>query len=153
MSYRYTGDYIRARGGLPILGALAGGLIKKGISFLGKKILKKPAAVIKAVGGALAKPIVATALGSAGAGAVVGRTAAVAQMERAEERAVEAALNGGRLPPQFRRRINPLNPKALRRATRRLEQFRGHATKALRELGFTVQRSGRGRARGKAVCD
>ena len=43
-------------------------------------------------------------------------------------------------PPS--RRMNVLNPRALTRANRRMEGFRTVSTKALRELGYTVARSG-----------
>jgi hypothetical protein len=47
------------------------------------------------------------------------------------------------------RRMNALNPRALTRATRRLHGFHSKSKKALRELGYTVVRTGTARGGGK----
>lgn len=51
-----------------------------------------------------------------------------------------------------RRTMNHLNPKALSRATRRVEGFVKKARKAVSPLGYTIQRRGAGRAAPKKRC-
>lgn len=137
----YYGSYVGDPGILSGLGRVAGKLVGKvlpkipgiggvigtGISIVGK-VLKRGGKIVGKIPGA----------GAVGTGVAIGAGAAAA------EKIAARAMNGGARVGG--RRINPLNPKALRRSTRRLAMFRGHATKALRELGYTVQRSGTARA-------
>lgn len=51
-----------------------------------------------------------------------------------------------------RRSMNHLNPKALTRATRRVEGFVKKARKAVSQLGYTVVRRGSGRGKSSRKC-
>lgn len=133
MSY-YRGDYYRGDGnyykGDPFLGALVAGV--------GGKLLKKAAGWVgrQTVGGLIGK----------GAGAATA-AAAIPAVTRAVTRPREelvirpgAALPGGE--PLFDtfttrkkyRRMNPLNPKALKRALRRAEGFEKFAKQTMSAL-------------------
>ena len=133
----YRGDYYR---GDPFLGALAGAAIKK-VGGIALRALSKTGA--KTVGGGLAR----VAGGAAVAAPVL--SAATSMVPRAATGSMPislgpigidpmAALPGGR--PLFtfgqrkRRRINPLNPKALRRALRRAEGFEKFAARTVNSL-------------------
>lgn len=165
--YRYQGDYhvgrgrgdylyARGRGGIPLIGALLAKVAPKAISAVGKllNIGKKAASNLPV-------PYVAPAAGAAGtsmAKSVLTGAAAGA----AGTAIAEAVLNGNGGARKKRRSMNPLNPKALTRATRRISSFHDRSAKALRQLGYTVQRQGAasrarrggcgGGCKGKCTC-
>jgi len=132
MSY-YRGDYYRGDGGnyykgdpfLPVLGALAVGA--------GKKLLGKAGRWVgrQTVGGLIGK-----GAGTVAAGAVVSR----ATRGREIVLDVDAAMPGGEPMLELRRerkkyrRMNPLNPKALKRGIRRLEGFEKFARSTMSAL-------------------
>jgi len=129
----YRGDYYRGDGGnyykgdpwLPVLGAalkgVAGGLVKKAGRWVGRQT----------VGGLAAKTAVAVAAPVAVSRATRGKEIVID---------VDAALPGGqpfmRLQGERRkyRRMNPLNPKALKRGIRRLEGFEKFARSTMSAL-------------------
>lgn len=137
----YRGDYYR---GDPFLGALAGAAIRK----VGGAVIRAGARVLgatgaKTVGGGLARV--------AGAAGTVAAAAPIIQMAAPRAGSGSApiqlgplgidptsALPGGQ--PLFtwgkkkRRKINPLNPKALRRALRRTEGFEKMAARTVNSL-------------------
>jgi hypothetical protein len=133
----YRGDYYR---GDPFLGALAGAAIKK-VGGAALRALGKTGA--KTVGGGLARV-------AAGAGTVAAAAPIIsAAIPRAATGSMPislgpigidpmSALPGGR--PLFtfgqkkRRKMNPLNPKALRRALRRSEGFEKMAARTVNSL-------------------
>lgn len=143
MGYYARGDYYR---GDPFIGALIGGaakslgigkLVAKGASWLGKRI--SPSSVKKAtaiVGTAVAAPVLTAAAGSF----LPARTQGGAMPVNIGPLGINpgAALPGGE--PLFswgtkkRRKMNPLNPKALRRAVRRAEGFEKFAKATVNAL-------------------
>jgi hypothetical protein len=133
----YRGDYYR---GDPFLGALAGAAIKK----VGGAVLRGLSRTgAKTVGGGLAR----VAAGTAAAVPIVQAAGSLIPGRAAGQMPINlgpigidpgAALPGGR--PLFtfgqkkRRKINPLNPKALRRALRRTEGFEKMAARTVNSL-------------------
>lgn len=136
---------LAASQGDPFLGALLpalGGLVAKGVGKLagfigrigGKKVatataaakpLSRTAAIsqVREIGGRIltrAKPF----LPAVGAGVAAAAAGSV----------LEGILGPDGVPRARRRRMNPLNPKALRRATRRLSSFNKMAKKTQSEL-------------------
>jgi len=151
--YKYSGDYTYSRmvgdyyRGDPFLGGLirtALPVLFKGAKAVGTKLLGKGAARVA--------PTLVPALPGAAALTAAAVTRSALQKVPPGMKPVpglkgkvQRFLPGGATGFFKRRTMNPLNPRALTRATRRLEGFRTKATKALRELGFTVSRVGRGR--------
>jgi hypothetical protein len=149
----YQGDYYRGDPGfLSALGSIAkaavgfipgvGPTLSKGIDAISAAKAAKTAAriAVPAAAGAAATGVVATGLGklrkvgaiakahpvltgagAAGVGALVGA---------ATEKGVAGMLNGGRM--RRHRRMNPLNPRALRKALRRAHSFAKFAKKVIR---------------------
>ncbi len=133
----YRGDYYR---GDPFLGALAGAAIKK-VGGLALRALRGTGA--KTVGGGLARVAGATAAAVPvvqAAGGLIPRPAQGAMPISLGPIGINpmGALPGG--SPLFtfgqkkRRKINPLNPKALRRALRRAEGFEKMAARTVNSL-------------------
>ncbi len=133
----YRGDYYR---GDPFLGALAGAAIKKAGGWALRQLGRTGA---KTVGGGLARV--------AGAAGTVAAVAPIVQMALPQRGTGMAPINlgplgidpGSALPggrpfltygQKRRRRINPLNPKALRRALRRTEGFEKFAARTVNSL-------------------
>jgi hypothetical protein len=133
----YRGDYYR---GDPFLGALAGAAIKKvggavlrGLSRTGAKTVGGGLARV-AGGVAVAAPVVSAA------GGLIPRPATGSMPISLGPIGIDpmSALPGGRPFLTFgqkkRRKINPLNPKALRRALRRTEGFEKMAARTVNSL-------------------
>lgn len=171
MSY-YMGDFYR---GDPGIGSFLGGIFKKAVSFIpgvgpiastvmdavmpgGAKtvaarapvaagaitaaagnIASKGRAVVRSVGGTIMKHPVLSAAGAAGALGAAG-VATGMHMGKASAR---AAAGLGRK----HRRMNSCNPRALRRAARRLHSFAKHYRKA---VGFVSPHPKKGRMYFKA---
>lgn len=136
----YTGDYYR-------------GDNYAGDYYRGDSIFKKIAKGVAKVGGALlgATPVGAVVKSLVPVRNVGGLPAVGGTRDRLARRFLgqipELPEPGERYSPwagagRRRRSMNVLNPKALTRATRRLCGFRTKATSALRELGYTVARTG-----------
>ena len=150
MGYRV--QYARMRGDPFSIGGLLGGVAK----FAGG-ILPGPAGmVLKAAGGLLSKPKPAqigppiqqiTQVGPAGV------------IYKKTEYGAQLPSIGGMPSPGFgkrRRRMNPLNPRALRRAASRLNSFKTHVKSVSRALGqpvsFGAKRSSGSRSRRACGC-
>jgi hypothetical protein len=133
----YRGDYYR---GDPFLGALAGAAARK-VGGLALRALRGTGA--KTVGGGLAR----VATGAAAAVPIVQAAGSLIPGRATGQMPISlgpigidpmAALPGGR--PLFafgkakRRKMNPLNPKALRRALRRSEGFEKFAARTVNSL-------------------
>lgn len=122
------GDYYSGRGDPGIFGLLAGTVLKAGARLVSK--LVKPAAVGGLVAGGIK---MAPKIPSALQGPIVVHPG--------------AALPGGKpfleFPGQHgkRRRMNPANAKALRRAIRREQAFIKLARRSLKGTGITIHRT------------
>lgn len=144
MSYRYQGDYLyaRGRGGFPLIGGLIAKVAPKLIAGAGKLLGIGGKTVTPAIA-PIALPTVARTVPAVAAPTVGSILKNLPIFGGAAVGAVGAmgisALLGGK---KKRRTMNPLNPKALSRATRRLCGFRDKSKKALSELGYTVTRTG-----------
>lgn len=79
----------------------------------------------------------------AGAGAAVG-TVAAPFMKQAQPRVTKA----GAVTTRKRPRMNPYNPRALARASRRIDSMRKSMSKALRHTNYKIVSKGAGRGRG-----
>jgi len=134
----YRGDYYK---GDPFLGALIGGVARKVVPRLARgalNLLRRTGA--KTVGGGLAR----VAGGVATAGTVISTGRDIARGLRPENEITfspENMLPGG--SPMFGvrrkyRKMNPLNPRALKRALRRAEGFEKFAKKTVNALYKTV---------------
>lgn len=127
----YRGDYYR---GDPLLGAIvgavAGGAVKRAAKWVGKQVGRATgragAAIGRAVG--MGAPI----LRDAGAGALGGAAGYTLGQRIPQLGPIEI---GGKEPKKYRR-MNPLNPKALRRALRRAEGFEKFARKTVSGLRY-----------------
>ncbi len=121
----YRGDFVRGYGrqrGDPFFGVLAGAL-----PLLGKAVSTVKRFLPKRLPGLPGAGKLGAIVGPAAGGALVGRM---------------LPGPGMGLPGQRRRRMNPANPKALRRAIRRQAGFIKLAQRTLRGSGFTVKRTG-----------
>jgi len=128
----YRGDYYR---GDPFLGALVGGAIKMGA---GRAIGRAGAFVGKALGRA-GKAVGVTARDAAPAtiGGAVGYTLgqrSTGMGPLPQMGPLSAGPQGPLMLMQKRRRMNPLNPRALRRALRRAEGFEKFAARTVNAL-------------------
>lgn len=162
MAY-YRGDYYRGdyyRGDL-------GGFLKKAVKVVGAGvggfITGGPVGAIKSGISALAKP---TAMSNSAAIAnTVGTMGIGGSILKAGGKLVGPILAGKEVYDMGkgfglfggggngkRRSMNHLNPKALSRATRRVEGFVKKARKAVSPLGYTLQRRGAGRCAPKRKC-
>ena len=152
MAY-YRGDYYRGdyyRGDLGGFLRKAGRVVSGGV---GGFITGGPVGAIKgAIGGLRSSPtnaaIVSNGVGMMGIGGAIGTAIKIGA------RALPAIGTGIAVEKAFglfgggngkRRTMNHLNPKALARATRRVEGFVKKARKAVSPLGYTVVRRGSGR--------
>lgn len=153
MAY-YRGDYYRGdyyRGDL-------GGFLKKAVKVVGAGVggfvTGGPVGAIKAGIGALAKPtamsnaaVISNAVGTMGIGGSILKAGGklvgpiLAGKEVFDIGKGFGLFGGGN---GKRRTMNHLNPKALSRATRRVEGFVKKARKAVSPLGYTVVRRGSG---------
>lgn len=131
MSY-YRGDYHRGDyyRGDPFIGALVAGvggkLVKKGAGWVGRKLGGAGAAIGRGV--AMTPPILRDAAGSTIGGAVgygIGRLPTLSPSE-----GLPFGLGG----KKKYRKMNPLNPRALRRALRRAEGFEKFAKRTVNAL-------------------
>lgn len=133
----YRGDYVgQKRGGYYRGDPFLGGLIARGAARIAGPVLRRAGQWIgrQTVGGAIAKGAGAVATGAAVVGA--GRSVARGQPISID---LGAAMPGGE--PLFSfggrkkyRRMNPLNPRALKRALRRAEGFEKFARKTVNAL-------------------
>jgi len=133
----YRGDYVgQARGGYYKGDPFIGGLIARGVKAVAGPLVRKAGRWLgrQTVGGAIAKG--AGAVATAGTVVGVGRSIA-----RSQPIVIDpgAAMPGGE--PLFGfggrkkyRRMNPLNPRALKRALRRAEGFEKFARKTVNAL-------------------
>lgn len=131
MAY-YRGDYYRGDGnyyrGDPFIGGLiagaAGKLVKKGVQWVGRQT----------VGGLIGKTAAAGAAAAA-APAVARRVAQTQVTIRPSEimPGGEEFIDFGPMRKKYRK-MNPLNPKALRRALRRAEGFEKFAKRTMSAL-------------------
>lgn len=128
MAYRRR--LVRARGGLPMLAAAAGRKLAPAVArmLFGRRRIKKATELIT-------RPLGRIVLPGLGAGA------AAAGARRAGRAFSQARDEEG---PK-RRRINPTNPKALRRAIKRLKSFRKLARKLEAALPKAKPRGKKGR--------
>ncbi len=132
--------------GAPLGGmGMAGALAKRPGFFSG--LMRRAAGVVtspaaKAILGAVLPPIGGMAIGAAGAAAAMmrGRRGAVVAGAEAAPRGFHISKRTGRTVRN--RRLNPYNPRALRRAVRRAHAF---ARMARRVISFTSPRAPRGR--------
>lgn len=143
--YYRGGGYYRAGGNIfKTIGGVVGGAVKgliKGGPF---------GAITGAIGGAVSttrQNVADATLAAGGTGSAYTpalrakhNAAIVAAKQRQQITAGPSAAMGGGGGGFGRRHMNTLNPKALRRAARRLEGFEKHAKKALRPLGLHVVR-------------
>lgn len=129
----YRIQYARHRGDPFSIGGLLGGVAK----FAGGIIPGPAGMVLKAAGGLLSKPKPAQ----------IGPPIREVQMgpggiiyKKTEYGAQATGLGGGIFPSsgRKRRRMNPLNPRALRRAASRLNSFKTHVKSVSRALGQPV---------------
>lgn len=130
----YRGDYYR---GDPFLGALIGAGVKKAAGFIGSRIGR--------AAGRIPPALVQRATdigGGAAAGFAAGRGRGMPELMPIGPISL-APMPGGAVAPRDplkamgkggRRRINPLNPKALRRALRRAEGFEKFAARTVNSL-------------------
>jgi len=133
----YRGDYVgQTRGGYykgdPFLGGVIAGVARRVVAPLARKAGRWIGR--QTVGGAIAKGAGAVATGSAAVG--VGRSIAQSRPISID---LSSAMPGGE--PLFSlggkrkyRRMNPLNPRALKRALRRAEGFEKFARKTVNAL-------------------
>lgn len=149
MGYYGMGDYYRsARGdyyrGDPFLGALLGGavrvggaLVKRGIQALAKRPISTAVATAPIIA-----PIVRGAGGLLPQGPAGGSPIQIGKVGVNPS----AILPGGKpfltYGSRSYRRMNPANPKALRRAIRREQAFVKLARRALKGTGLTISRKG-----------
>lgn len=131
----YRGDYYR---GDPFLGALAGlagravgKLAKKAVGWVGRQATSRV--------GRMGVPILRDAASSTVAGAV-GYTMGRREAEGYSEIGQIPRLGSGGGAPKRYRRMNPLNPKALRRALRRAEGFEKFARKTVSGLRYGAKK-------------
>jgi hypothetical protein len=147
MAY-YMGDYYQGDPGP--LGALAGGLVLRGAKPLAKK-------VGGLIGKVLRKPATGPAVGSAATGVLVTRAATQQPPPGYRPKPglrglLERITPGGKTGYVRTRRMNPANPKALRRALRRIAGFGKLAQRARRDVSraataIGVRRRTQGRKR------
>lgn len=130
--YMLTGDP-----GFFSLLPLAGKLIAKGVGKLtAAKAAAGPGTAIAKIG-RLALPTIGTVATVGQVGSAVRRGISARRAVAVGAGAVAVAAGAAKLLPGERRRfrrMNPLNPKALKRATRRLSGFSGFVTSTQREL-------------------
>ena len=151
--------------GDPFWGALAGLAVKGVGKLVGKVVGKKALPIVKEIATTtaimqlprVALPVlVGTGAAAAGIAARVGGAARrIAPLAIGTGVAGVAAAGGAALLGGERRRfrrMNPLNPKALKRATRRLAGFHVFATSTASELRKLAPRSSTRCAPRKAVC-
>lgn len=167
MSY-YMGDYYR---GDPGIGSFFGGLVKSAVGMipgvggvasklLGKvmpggspKLFAGATSAIQKVSGAIVKHPVLSAAGAAGAvGAMGGALASHVATSMGGAGACPRGFHPGKSKHNRgscvrNRRMNSCNPRALRRAARRLHSFARHYRKA---VGFTSPHPKKGRMYFKA---
>ena len=147
MSYRYQGDYLyaRGRGGIPFIGAALAKIAPKAIQGVGKLLgIGKKAATSNLPVPYVAAPTISTVTKTAIAAGAAGVATGAA---------LTTLADGTVVMRKKRRSMNPLNPRALTRATRRISSFHDRSAKALRQLGYVVSRAGAARrAGGKCGC-
>lgn len=126
--YRGDGNYYR---GDPFLGALLGAAVSGVGKLFKKKVTSK---VGGAIGSAIGKvtPILRDVALPLGGGALIGGGAGLA-IEKFGPSAVSAATSMFGARKKYRR-MNPLNPRALRRALRRAEGFEKFARRTVNGL-------------------
>lgn len=136
MSYYGAGDYYAAGGFFSSLGKIAKGAIGAGVGFLtggvggaiaGSGLLRPSAPTMQQLQLPAGSPVtIGTRLKTAG----------------------QALVPGGVEPfRRKRRRMNPMNPKALNRASRRMDSFVGHARKALKHTNYKLVSKSAGKGR------
>ena len=150
----YRGDYYRGDGGNyyrgdPFLGAVVGSLVGRAAGRIGGFVGRRVAGAARRAVPILREAVPSTIAGAAGyaAGQRAGTMTAESLLgpldvgpggrtSTKRERAVRKILGvGGERSP---RRMNPLNPKALRRALRRAEGFEKFAKRTVNALYKTV---------------
>jgi hypothetical protein len=132
----YRGDYYR---GDPFLGAILGGVARKVAGKVARWAVGRSA-------GARGTRVVMDQLPGVGVGIGIGRGFGPPNMPALPALPGMPALPGGKEPrgtpkdfrPNRARRMNPLNPRALRRALRRAEGFEKFAKKTVNALYKTV---------------
>lgn len=134
----YRGDYYR---GDPLFGALIGalpGIVRVGKSLLGVGSKVKP--ILKGVGAAAGGAATAVTIGGAVKSTM---PPPPGQIKRPGVRGtIQRALPGGQTGYMKRRRLNPTNPKALRRALRRVSGFAKLAQRTKRDIGKAATAAG-----------
>lgn len=133
MYYRGAGDFYRGMGDPGILGVV-GGLARRGVGLAARGLgLTTPVGIVGTVAAAAAPGIVKRATG----GKIKIHPTKI--------------LPGGEpfIERVKRRTMNPANPKALRRAIRRLDGFTGLANRTLKGTGYAIKRTGRPKTRKK----
>lgn len=131
----YRGDYYRGDPFLGAIGALAGRavgrLAAKAGQWVGRQVAGRGAQTIKTITG---QAIPGTIAGTIGV--EIGK-----RMGQPREMMPIPSLGGGSWgAPKKYRRMNPLNPKALRRALRRAESFEKFARKTVSGLRYGAKK-------------
>lgn len=148
----YRGDYYRGRGD-PFLGGLiglAGPLIKKGVGLVAKALGKKGMSVAKVA----APVLIGGGISMMGGGPPPAGQLKVPGVKGAVQRFLPGGATGYEMAR--RRRMNPANAKALRRALRRVSGFAKLAQRTKRDIGRAATaagvRSGRRAAPRRKAC-
>lgn len=130
------GDYLSSARLARSRGQFLPSIISGGLSII-RKIISKPA--VKAVSGAIASGAVGAGISAAwpGGSAPPGSAKVPGMKGR-----IQRFLPGGQTGYYRRRRMNPANPKALKRAIRREQGFIKLARRTLKGTGYSISRRG-----------